>query len=149
MTDTVTQQSNGITIVANYNQMKSSLVAFEESSQLNKFKTYSEIIIKRYCFDDINITVIENMITDLVALAELSFPDRADGSKKKFNVKSQVQTILNNTKTTICEKIADSYLDNLIDRVCKENTREQLIQLAHNILKITTKVTSGCLKGCF
>jgi len=58
---------------ANYNSLKSSLVQFEEQASLTKFNTYSEIIIDRYTFDDINVKELNEMIQQLVALAEFSF----------------------------------------------------------------------------
>ncbi|CAL6024889.1 Conserved_hypothetical protein [Hexamita inflata] len=133
-------------ITANYNTIKSSIIQFEESSQLTKFNTYSQIIIKRYMLDEINISIIKDMVTQLVALAELCFTDSKSGSQKKFNVKSQIQSTLQNQRVTANEKIADAYLDLLVEDAVNDNTKKQLIALAKNILKIANEAT-GCLSG--
>ena len=88
------------------------------------------------------------MVQQLVALAELCFTDPKSGSQKKFNVKSQIQESLENQKVTTNEKIADAYLDLLVENTCNDNTKTQLINLAKSILKIAPEIT-GCLKGCF
>ena len=46
------------------------MVKFEEQSNLQKFNTYSDIVIKKYINDKINSDEIQNMITQLCSLAE-------------------------------------------------------------------------------
>ena len=60
--DMITTTTSQISITADYNTIKSSIIAFEEKEQLTKFRTYSAIVIKRYTYDDINIDVIKEMI---------------------------------------------------------------------------------------
>ncbi|CAL6097323.1 Conserved_hypothetical protein [Hexamita inflata] len=150
-TTTDAQEKTSITavqsITANYNTIKSSIIQFEESSQLTKFNTYSQIIIKRYMLDDINISIIKDMVTQLVALAELCFVSPKSGSQKKFNVTSQIQQTLQNQRQTVNDKIASSYLELLVENAVNDNTKKQLISLAKNILKIANE-TTGCIKGC-
>ncbi|CAL6037956.1 Conserved_hypothetical protein [Hexamita inflata] len=145
----ITQTKNDISIVADYNSMRSSQVLFEEQYQLKRFQTFSEILIKRYTSDNINMPLLEEMTKQLVALAECCFTDKKDGSKRKFNVKTQLQYILNNSKQTVSEKIADSFLDQTIDKVCKEYTKQELTEFAINVMKFGNKVAKGCLKTCF
>ncbi|CAL6030568.1 Conserved_hypothetical protein [Hexamita inflata] len=145
----LTQTKTDISIIADYNSMRSSQVLFEEQCQLKRFQTYSEILIKRFTFDNINMPLIEEMTKQLVALAELCFTDKQDGGKRKFNVKTQLQCVLNNTKQTVSEKIADAFLDQTIDKVCKEYSKQELIEFATNIMKLGNKIAKGCLKTCF
>ena len=100
---------------ADYNSLKSSLVQFEERASLTKFNTYSEIIINRYTFDDINVKELQEMVQQLVALAEFSFQDAKDGNKRKYNVKLQIQAVLQNDKSSTSLKIADCLLDQMVE----------------------------------
>ncbi|CAL5995012.1 Conserved_hypothetical protein [Hexamita inflata] len=127
---TLDTKTSTTTITANYNTIKSSIIQFEESSQLMK-QTYSNIIIKRYMCDKINIAMIKDMVQQLVALGELCFT--GSGSQKKFNVKSQIQESLENQKLTTNEKIAGAYLDLLFKNTCNDNSKKQLIDLAKTI----------------
>jgi len=72
-----TAQANAIT--ADYNTIKSSLVQFEEAQSITKWKTYSQIIITRYCYDDISQPQLKEMVTALVGLAEYVFDEPKSG----------------------------------------------------------------------
>ncbi|CAL6059719.1 Conserved_hypothetical protein [Hexamita inflata] len=143
-----TQTQNTLTIESDYNSIKSSMVKFEEQSNLQKFNTYSDIVIKKYINDKITCDEIQNMITQLCSLAEYVWQNETSaGELRKFNVKLRLKTILI-TDTTITQQIADTLLDKMIDDTIKNNTKLQLLQLAWNILKISVKA-SGCLASCF
>ncbi|CAL6091366.1 Conserved_hypothetical protein [Hexamita inflata] len=143
-----TQTQNTLTIESDYNSIKSSMVKFEEQSNLQKFNTYSDIVIKKYINDKISSDEIQNMITQLCSLAEYVWQNETQaGELRKFNVKLRLKTILI-TDTSITQQIADTLLDKMIDDTIKNNTKLQLLQLAQNILKISVKA-SGCLASCF
>lgn len=67
------------------------------------------------------------MIEALVALAEYCFTDNFDGSRRKYNVKIQIQSVLENDKTTTTQRIADVLLDDMVEQVVTNNTKSQLI----------------------
>ncbi|CAL6042829.1 Conserved_hypothetical protein [Hexamita inflata] len=139
---------NTLTIESDYNSIKSSMVRFEEQSNLQKFNTYSNIVIKKYINDKITALEIQNMITQLCALSEMVWQNEQQaGELKKYNVKLQIKTVLM-TDTSITQQIAETLLDDMIDKTIQNNTKSQLIQLAQNILKISVKA-SGCLSSCF
>ncbi|CAL6063144.1 Conserved_hypothetical protein [Hexamita inflata] len=141
-----TQTQNTLTIESDYNSIKSSMVRFEEQSNLQKFNTYSNIVIKKYINDKITALEIQNMITQLCALSEMVWQNEQQaGELKKYNVKLQIKTVLH---TSITQQIAKTLLDDMIDKTIQNNTKSQLIQLAQNILKISVKA-SGCLSSCF
>ncbi|CAL6034499.1 Conserved_hypothetical protein [Hexamita inflata] len=143
-----TQTQNTLTIESDYNSIKSSMVRFEEQSNLQKFNTYSNIVIKKYINDKITALEIQNMITQLCALSEMVWQNEQQaGELKKYNVKLQIKTVLM-TDTSITQQIAETLLDDMIDKTIQNNTQSQLIQLAQNILKISVKA-SGCLSSCF
>ncbi|CAL6035952.1 Conserved_hypothetical protein [Hexamita inflata] len=143
-----TQTQNTITIESDYNSIKSSMVKFEEQSNMTKFDTYSQIVIKKYINDKITYTGIENMITQLCSLAEYVWQnENSAGELRKFNVKLSLKTILI-TDTSIAQQMTDTFLDKMIDDTIQNNTKLQLLQLAQNILKISVKA-SGCLASCF
>ncbi|CAL6047029.1 Conserved_hypothetical protein [Hexamita inflata] len=84
------------------------------------------------------------MITQLCALSEMVWQNEQQaGELKKYNVKLQIKTVLM-TDTSITQQIAETLLDDMIDKTIQNNTKSQLIQLAQNILKISVKA-SGCL----
>ncbi|CAL6054387.1 Conserved_hypothetical protein [Hexamita inflata] len=143
-----TQTQNTITIESDYNSIKSSMVKFEEQSNMTKFDTYSQIVIKKYINDKITYTGIENMITQLCSLAEYVWQnENSAGELRKFNVKLSLKTILI-TDTSIAQQMTDTFLDKMIDDTIQNNTKLQLLRLAQNILKISVKA-SGCLASCF
>lgn len=128
--------------------MRSSVIASEEKFQLTKFNTYSEIIIKRFTYDEFDKRMLTEMVEQLVALAEYCFIEKSEGLKKKFNVKIQIQKVLENNKESKALRIADVLLDGIVEEVVKNNTKNQLIALAKSILKLATKA-GGCLSSCF
>ncbi|CAL6096772.1 Conserved_hypothetical protein [Hexamita inflata] len=145
-----TTSTNTLTITSNYNTMKSSLVAFDEQVNLNKFNTYSAIVIKKYMSDIITSQSIQQMITQLCALAELVWAnDKQCGETKKYNVKLQINNFLCESSSTQSSstQIAVQLLDTMIDNTIKTYTTKQLISMSYNILKISKEVYS-CIKGC-
>ncbi|CAL5981709.1 Conserved_hypothetical protein [Hexamita inflata] len=143
-----TQTQNTITIESDYNSIKSSMVKFEEQSNMTKFDTYSQIVIKKYINDKITYTGIENMITQLCSLAEYVWQnENSAGELRKYNVKRILKNILI-TDTSIAQQMTDTFLDKMIDDTIQNNTKLQLLRLAQNILKISVKA-SGCLASCF
>lgn len=97
--------------------------------------------------DGVTYDNIHDMIQQLVSLAEYCFTDRNDGSRKLFNVKTQISEILKNDKSSQALQMNDVLITKMIEDVLTESTRRELIQLAKNILQISTRAT-GCLATC-
>ncbi|CAL6080705.1 Conserved_hypothetical protein [Hexamita inflata] len=145
---TKTQVTNSVTIESDYNSIKSSMVKFDEETNLKKFNTYSQVVIKKYINDKITTDQINSMLTQLCALAEYVWKNEFQaGELKKYNVKLQLRNALI-TDTSTTQIIAECFIDTKIDQIIDSNSTKDLLQLAQNILKITVKLTSGCLKTC-
>lgn len=69
--------------------MKSSLMALDEQVNMQKFITYTSVVVKAFTVEQDEITEpkLREMVKQLCALAEMCFTDYKAGQQKKMNVK--------------------------------------------------------------
>ncbi|KAH0573479.1 hypothetical protein SS50377_25599 [Spironucleus salmonicida] len=118
----------------NYNNMQFSLLKFEEDSNNTKFGHYSKILIARYISLELIDRLLYDMVEQVVALSEYCFK----GDVRLYNTMIILDTILQEHQST-SSKVCKIYLQELINKVLKNNKRKDLIKLVENLFQIVTK----------
>ncbi|CAL5974328.1 Conserved_hypothetical protein [Hexamita inflata] len=102
------------------------MVKFDEETNLKKFNTYSQVVIKKYINDKITTDQINSMLTQLCALAEYVWKNEFQaGELKKYNVKLQLRNALI-TDTSTTQIIAECFIDTKIDQIIDSNSTKDL-----------------------
>ncbi|KAH0576175.1 hypothetical protein SS50377_21735 [Spironucleus salmonicida] len=128
---------------ANYNSMQSSLLTFEEDSNNAKFGHYSKILMAGYISLQLTGRLLYDMVEQVVALSEYYFKGKKQGDVRLYNTIAILDTILQENQST-SSKLCKIYLQELINRVLKNNKRKDLIKLLENPFQILSKTLTWC-----
>eukprot|EP00702_Spironucleus_salmonicida_P002122 EST43413.1 Hypothetical protein SS50377_16872 [Spironucleus salmonicida] len=124
---------------ANYNNMQSSLLKFEEDSYNAKFGYYNKILIARYISLELTHRLLYDMVEQVVALSGYCFKGKKQDDIRLYNTMIILDTILQENQST-SSKLCKIYLQELINKLLKNNKRKDLIKLVQNLFQIVTKM---------
>ncbi|KAH0575855.1 hypothetical protein SS50377_21384 [Spironucleus salmonicida] len=127
----------------NSNNMQSVLLKFEDDSNNAKFGHYRKILMARYISLKLTDRLLYDMVEQVVALSEYCFKGKKQVDVRLYNTMVILDTILQENYST-SSKVCKIYLQELINRVLKNNKRKDLIKLVDNRFQIVTKTLTWC-----
>ncbi|KAH0573039.1 hypothetical protein SS50377_25157 [Spironucleus salmonicida] len=123
--------------------MQSSILKFEDDRNNTKFEHYSKILIVIYISLELTDRRLYDMAEQVVALSEQCFKGNKQGDVRLYIPMIMLDTILQENQST-SSKGCKTYLQELINRVLKNNKRKDLIKLVENLVYIVTKTFTWC-----
>ncbi|KAH0569546.1 hypothetical protein SS50377_28499 [Spironucleus salmonicida] len=86
--------------------------------------------------------LLYDMVEQVAALSEYCFKGKKQGDVRLYNTIAILDTILQENQST-SSKVCKIYLQELLNRILKNNKQKDLIKLVENLFQIVTKRQHG------
>ncbi|KAH0569523.1 hypothetical protein SS50377_28475 [Spironucleus salmonicida] len=96
----------------------------------------------RYISLELRYILLHDMVEYVVALSEYCFKGKKQGDVRLYNTMIILDTIQQEDQSTL-SKVCKIYLQELLNRILKNNKRKDLIKLVENLFQIVTKRQHG------